>query len=168
MPKLRYNCDDHILIPTICISAVYNSPLLNFNLNRLKYHRMARSANKTTNMMQFLDSPRCPISFSGIDFKNSDIQLYQLTLSDENQKAYRPRPQGSIGSSKLFITAVKVCDGKLVIERKRIVNICFRVKCGEYPLATRQFWKKSCRGNAGRKMGPLPANLFPSHGHQIN
>ena len=129
---------------------------------------MARSASKTTIMMQFLDSPRCPISFSGIDFKNSDIQLFQLTLSEENQKAYRSRPQGNIGSSKLFITAVKVCDGQLVMERKRIVNIFVRVKCSEYPLATRQFWKKSCRGNAGRKMGPLPANLFPSHGHQIN
>ena len=37
------------------------------------------------------------------------IQLFQLTLSEENQKAYKPRPQGNMGSFKsVFITAVQV------------------------------------------------------------
>ena len=40
------------------------------------------------------------------------IQLFQLTLSEENQKAYKPRPQGNMGSFKtVFINAVQVCDG---------------------------------------------------------
>ena len=45
------------------------------------------------------------------------IQLFQLRLSKENQKAYKPRPQGNMGNFNfVFITAVKVCDGKLVFE----------------------------------------------------
>ena len=44
-------------------------------------------------------------------FVYNDIQLFQLTLSEENQKAFKPRPQGNRGSLKsVFITAVKVCD----------------------------------------------------------
>ena len=68
-------------------------------------------------------------------FVYNDIQPFQLTLSEENQKAYKPRPQGNMGSlQSVFITAVKVCDRKLVIERKRTaVNIFL----GVYPLLSR-------------------------------
>ena len=30
--------------------------------------------------------------------RNLNIQLFQLTLSGENQKAYKPRPRGKMGS----------------------------------------------------------------------
>ena len=50
------------------------------------------------------------------NLSNCKIQLLQLTLSEENQKAYKPRPQCNMGSFKsVFITSVKVCDGQLVI-----------------------------------------------------
>ena len=69
-----------------------------------------------------------------------------------------------MGSFKsVFITAVKVYDGKLVIERKQIVNICIRVKCShDFALATRQFWKNRVAALQARKLDPLAANLFTS------
>ena len=62
------------------------------------------------------------------------IQLFQLMLSEENQKAHKTIPQGNMGSLKsVFITAVKVCGRKLVIERKRTVNFFLLV----YPDSSR-------------------------------